>query len=437
MARQDRSVIVIGAGMAGLRAATVLGEAGVPVLGLEARDRVGGRVWTVHDRRVQPPIELGAEFIHGRPDAAWRLVREASALAYDVPDARARIHAGHLRTLDLNEMKPAMDRLEYLGRKDMSFEEFLRTKCRGTSLAAARHAALQFVEGFDAADTRDISARSIAEESEGVGDVENEPQFRLLPGYGALVRCLRDHAESRGARFHLGTVVTRVKWRRSRVSVFARDRDRRPRTFQAGRAVVTLPVGLLRASRGRGTVAFDPEVPGVRRAAAQLGPGAVVKVVLAFREPFWEELSDSGEVGFMHAFGGAFPTWWTSFPLRTGLLTAWAGGRAASALANLGERALVSRAVASLAQALRKRPASLHRLLIRGWAHNWIADPLTRGAYSYVRVGGIGAREVLARPVQSTLFFAGEAADTEGQASTVAGALASGERAAKAVLRTL
>jgi monoamine oxidase len=69
--------------------------------------------------------------------------------------------------------------------------------------------------------------------------------------------------------------------------------------------------------------------------------------------------------------------------------------------------------------------------------HDWAADPFSRGAYSYVAVGGISARKHLAKPIENTLFFAGEALDTSGQASTVAGALASGQRAARQLLQAL
>jgi monoamine oxidase len=69
--------------------------------------------------------------------------------------------------------------------------------------------------------------------------------------------------------------------------------------------------------------------------------------------------------------------------------------------------------------------------------HDWSRDPFSRGAYSYVRVGGVDAARVIARPLQETLFFAGEAADAGGRNGTVEGAIESGRRAAKAVLTTV
>jgi len=78
----------------------------------------------------------------------------------------------------------------------------------------------------------------------------------------------------------------------------------------------------------------------------------------------------------------------------------------------------------------------LDDLLEAWWTHDWRSDPFSRGAYTYPRVGGTAAQRTLGRPVENTLFFAGEATDLE-QTATVAGAIASGRRAARELLRAL
>jgi monoamine oxidase len=115
-------------------------------------------------------------------------------------------------------------------------------------------------------------------------------------------------------------------------------------------------------------------------------------------------------------------------------LTAWAGGPKALALAGLSKQALKQTAIESLAELFGQRASRLSSLLERFHAHDWASDPMSRGAYSYVTVGGSRARGLLSKPIEGTLFFAGEATDTSGQASTVAGALASGQRAAEELL---
>ena len=110
------------------------------------------------------------------------------------------------------------------------------------------------------------------------------------------------------------------------------------------------------------------------------------------------------------------------------------GGPNATRLSGKSEAELAQAAIESL-QAAFGRKVRVRRMLERAYLHDWQADPFARGAYSYVVVGGESARKALAAPVQDTLFFAGEAADTGGESGTVAGALQSGMRAARQVLR--
>jgi monoamine oxidase len=124
---------------------------------------------------------------------------------------------------------------------------------------------------------------------------------------------------------------------------------------------------------------------------------------------------------------------WTTLPSRMPWLTAWVGGPKAAALCVRGEAAIIGRALDSL-ESLFGTAVDARSLLEAAHVHDWQADPFARGAYSYVTVGGSGAHDVLAEPLEDTLFFAGEAADTSGQSATVAGALASGKRAATEVL---
>lgn len=383
-------VIVIGAGAAGLRAADLLAAAGRRVLILEARDRIGGRIHTLTDKHAPVPIELGAEFVHGRPAATMELLEEARATLYTIPEKRAKAASGRLVDFEVaDSLEPVMKRLASLGRTDMSFAEFLRRRCRGERLAKSRQFAAQFVEGFDAADTRDISARSIAEEQEGVADLETEPQFRPLAGYASLMDFLWRRSHKAGARLRLAQHVTRIDWSREDVAVHVHGRTR---AVTARHAIVTLPLGVLQQSPARGGVRFEPEIASIRAAAAQLGAGAIVKAVLVFREPLWESARADGQVGFIHDPGAAFPTLWTHHPLRAPVLTAWAGGRAALALSGGSRAKLIQTAVASIAHTLGKRAHWVRARLRSAHCHDWPADPHCRGAYSYVRVDGARPR---------------------------------------------
>ena len=434
----EADVLILGAGAAGLAAAHDLARVGRRVLVLEARDRVGGRIHTVHDRAWPVPVELGAEFVHGRPEATWDILRAANLPAYDVAENHFHLWRGRLR--------PAGDFWERLQRvmrgvgrlkRDVTFAEYLR-RIRDPRLRDEKVLAAMFVEGFDAAHLDRISAKSLAAEQEQVG--AGATQFRLPGGYDGVPRYLIASA-GLGQSIRLDTFVARVRWRRGRVEMT----DRLGARFVARRAVVTLPVALLQpqSDPAYSAVRFEPEIDQTRQAAAMLGAGPVVKVVLRFREPFWEDVKlrsrlrgqSLRDMSFVHWRDGPFPTWWTTLPLRTPVLTGWAGGPKADALAGRGAAYVFDEALRTLATITRVPRRRIESLIEDRRACDWRSDPWARGAYSYVKVGGRAARARLARPLGQTLFFAGEATDTSGEAATVAGAIASGQRAAREVLR--
>jgi monoamine oxidase len=443
MSRTD--VIIVGAGAAGLSAARDLSRAGVTALVLEARDRIGGRILTLADAAIGTPVDMGAEFIHGRPHVTWDLVREAGQQAVDVPFEHRYWRGGRLALIPdfTAELDKVMGGLSRLRGRDVSFAAYVRQHCRGRHLASARRLANEFVEGFDAADPERISAKSLAREQEGLGDVGGEMQFRLLNGYGTLIEHLRTSLDRRRVKIRLEAPVSEVTWGPSGVTV-RYVTDGQERTARSSRLIVTLPLGVLQLPpEAPGSVRFSPDIAAKRAALSGLASGPVIKAVLKFREPFWEDpktaraaRADEGlrDLAFMHDPAAAFPAWWTPRPVRVPVLTAWAGGPKARALTGLGRKALLDSALASLSGLVRLRRSALAALLQRAHVYDWPADPWARGAYSYEVVGGGRARSTLAKPLNGTLFFAGEATDTSGEASTVAGALASGQRAARQVL---
>ena len=157
--------------------------------------------------------------------------------------------------------------------------------------------------------------------------------------------------------------------------------------------------------------------------------GHVVKIVFRFRERFWKE-----PFNFLHTNDRYVPTYWTAAPVRAPLLTAWAGGHAADRLLAEGSDAMIDRTIDSMAGAFEMKRRELDAQFVAAYTHDWQADPFARGAYSYAGVGGHAAHQRLARPLQSTLFFAGEATSGD-ETGTVSGAITSGRRAARELLR--
>jgi monoamine oxidase len=261
---------------------------------------------------------------------------------------------------------------------------------------------------------------------------------RFVDGYGAVVEWL---AAPVRADIQCGRVVERVEWERGRVRVSATAAGI-DETYDARAVVVTVPVSLLHGdASGEGAISFSPEIPRVRDAAAVVAMGQVRRIALLLDRPLVQLLDERrrtqlADLSFVHARGVDVPVWWTSFPLRTNLLIGWAGGPAAIALEqHPGE--LESRAVASLASAMDLERRRLARHVVASFSHDWGHDPFARGAYSYPLVSGADAAARLAKPVQHTIFVAGEATDEEGRTATVHGAIASGYRAAEQVARAL
>jgi monoamine oxidase len=233
----------------------------------------------------------------------------------------------------------------------------------------------------------------------------------------------------------LGTIVHEVGWKSAKTTVDATQHGRTTRV-RARQALVTLPLGVLQLPPSvPNSVRFAPALTTKQSALRGLATGPATKVILQFRTPFWEHL-DGGryaDAAFFHAPGAAFPTFWTTLPARSSLLTAWVAGPAAARFGTLAERDVVGTALDS-ASALFGGRAD-HTLDLRAaFTHDWQTDRFAAGAYSYVVAGGAQERRRLAHPLRGTLFFAGEAADTSGHASTVLGAIASAARAVEQML---
>jgi hypothetical protein len=193
--------------------------------------------------------------------------------------------------------------------------------------------------------------------------------------------------------------------------------------------------------RGKGAIEFVPEVHVAREAAAKLEMGHVRRIALLLDCPLDELVPEEKRerlfrLSFLHSINESIPVWWTSYPVRSNLVIGWAGGPRALGL-DKSLTPLRRIAIASLARTLSIDSRTVSRHVWKMLSHDWTHDPFSRGAYSYARVGGGDAAKQLARPVQSTLFFAGEAADAEGRNGTVHGAIGSGKRAADQVMKAL
>jgi len=417
--------IVIGAGVAGLATARALSQAGLTVDLLEARDRIGGRIYTQHDG---VPIELGAEFIHGKPDATFEIVRSGGIKVIDMRGNPWTSLNGKLERISSwgDSADAIWQALETWEGDDQTFDQFVAERFPGEQWAEARWMAARYLEGYDAVHTDRVSMQWFVKTEAAQSEISGLHNHRVPSGYDAVPKQLMASFAPDCVSLHLNTIVDEIRWQRGQVEVFTHAPDGTPHTFTASRVVVTVPLGLLKNG-----VRFSPELPEKQAAMQQIEMGAVIKPVLHFRERFWHET-----MGFLFSDDEWIPTWWTQYPNEIPVLTGWVGGPRAERLSNQGKAFVIDRVLDALSGIFGLSRQRLDELLIASYVHDWQADPYARGAYSYVTVGGIDAPAVLAQPVEDTLFFGGEATDTLGYTGTVHGAIITGQRAAEALLKT-
>jgi monoamine oxidase len=438
-------VIVIGAGAAGVAAAHELSKNGFKVAVLEARGRIGGRVYSIHDPLIDYPIELGGEFVHGRPEVTLKIIEAAGLEAVKAEGTPWRSEGGRLRP---NTPSPEMnEKVEQIYKKmheiedDQTLETYLNTYFPGEEWQAAAQVVKGHVESFDAGRPDRVSIHWMLNEEAAIEKNGGEQNYRVTVPYDTMLAWLLKNGNPANIELHLNTIVQEVRWQAGGVEVLAKSSlGFQHEPFMARCAVVTLPVGVLQAPPGApGAVQFTPPLPEKEAALKYIDMGHVVKVVLRFRDAFWAKGLpgvEAGEMADMRSLSSDDPDigiWWTQSLIPAPTITAWAGYSKAEKLAEESDEVVVQKAIAALALALGVEPSFIESQLETWYFHNWKKDPFAGGVYSYVAADGIEAVRQLAEPVAGTLFFAGEATDTEWRTGMVHGALATGQRAAQQV----
>jgi monoamine oxidase len=425
MANDVKDVLVIGAGMAGLTAARTLAEAGLHVTVLEAQDRIGGRILT--QRVGDEVLELGAEFVHGRPPELWALIEEAGLTAHEREGAQICFEEGALTDCD-SEMeeifKPLEDLKNFQG-PDISFAEYLDRK---QVSAEERSAVIGYVEGFNAADYREISVAALGAQQKAEDAIDGDRLYHLVGGYDQLPRYLAHRITEYGGSIRLGEQVQEIRWRTGDVEAITVNGS-----FTAQRAILTVPLGVLQSNR----IAITPRPDADLAAAAKLRMGHVLRFTLLFHERFWANLPPQPslkKLSFLFAFEQMPSVWWTPHPERSNSITGWIGGPRLASLEGLDADELGRKACATLAEIFGLDAAHIHEQLLGCYMHDWKNDAFACGAYSYVAAGGLDASRQLTDPVENTLYFAGEHTDVTGHWGTVHAAIRSGLRAAAQII---
>ncbi len=419
-------IVVVGAGIAGLACARALAQRGRGVTILEAQSRVGGRILT--QRAHGEVIELGAEFVHGRPPALIDLIQEAGCTLYERRGQQIRFEGGRLQAGSERDRETTFDPVERLANftgDDLSFADYLD---RQAIEGEARQSALGYVEGFNAADARQVSATSLGVQQRAEDAIGGDRVSKLREGYDLLPTYLAEQVTGLGGTLRLQSPVSAVRWRRGAVEL-----DTAQGVARARQCVITLPLGVLQAR----TVPFHPDLSQIARAASALRMGPVCRFTMVFRTRFWTHLEPQPEMrqmSFLFAFEQTPSVWWTSHPEPAHTLTGWVGGPRSAPLLAKSKAERARAASDTLAGIFSLESAWVWEQMLGFYMHDWSADPWSMGSYSYVAVGGLELSRELSEPVEDTLFFAGEHTDLTGNWGTVHAALGSGLRAAAQIL---
>ncbi len=428
-------IIIVGAGASGLMIARNLLKAGKKVLVIEARAEAGGRIHTISSGEFSMHLEAGAEFVHGELPLTINLLKEAGLTYHTIEGElwNARIGEHHKQADIIQDHKLLLKKLKEL-QNDMSVAEFLDLHFKEERYHGIRDSIIGFVQGYDLADAEKASTFSLREE--WLNDDE-EGQFRIDNGYGALIDFLKSDCERKGCSFQFDTTIKKVEWKKNEVRLLSAD----GRSYRAEKVVITVPLGILQSnSSSKGHIEFDPSLPSIMQAANAMGYGEVIKYILEFNEPFWENKNMVGKkvvknLGFLFS-DAAIPTWWSQEPRKFPILTGWLGGPRVREMRSMNDDKLMQLALDSLALIFSIDHAVLNEKLVAWRVFNWAGNDFSLGGYAYNSLNRNKHLSVLRTPVASTIFFSGEALAKGPTLGTVEAALASGLHTAEQILRS-
>lgn len=418
-------IIIIGAGASGLMVGRDLSKAGKKVLILEARDRIGGRIWPLPASLFGYVADAGAEFIHGEAPVTQGLIAEAGLTFIPTEGENWSVREG--APTKTQRVKPEQDVLnERLGKLevDMPIAEFMALHLAESQFEQLRNSILKMVEGYDAADPKRISTFSLRDDWLSGGEWK---QGKIREGYAGLLAYLEAECKKHKVQIHLNMHVTSVALSTDGVLVTNKNGD----VYEAGRVVVTAALPTI------ASIDFTPDIPKKREAIEMMGYGSVIKLLLKFTDRWWVNCleQDLSQMLFMNG-NEEVRTWWTQYPNPEPVLTGWIVGFNMDSYAKLSDEDILALAFTSLEKTFKVDAKELHAKLVTSHVANWPADPLALGAYSYSTPETNRAKVELTTPVERRIFFAGEALSSGGGTSTVEGALSSGAETAQQILNS-
>ena len=416
------SVLVVGAGMSGIKAAKQLHKQGFNVTVLEGRDRIGGRTWT--DRTLGTPLDMGASWIHGIEDnPIYTLAKELGLPLFEWDyENQVTYDANGNETEKIDEYLAENENSVYywaakalFNDADATVQDALDIGVKNGELKGFSEAEVNFLANVEI--EQDVAANSQDISLAGMWKLEgfDGPDVIFPKGYDEIVTALANDLDIR-----LNTWVSGINYQQDKVEVTTSNGS-----FRADYVLVTVPLGVLKKDK----ITFEPALPLNKKEAINgLAMGVLNKVYLAFDEVFWE--SDVANMAKISEQKGHW-SYWINLEPATGkpILTAFNVADYGKEIEQFSDADIVNLAMNELKLIYGDHiPAPSGHLITR-----WNTDPFSYGSYSYVPKGvSASMREVLAEPVSQKVFFAGEATHSEFP-STVHGAYLSGVREANRI----
>ncbi len=423
----SKRVIVIGAGIAGLAAASELQAQGCEVVVVEGRDRVGGRVWTSH-KWDDNSVDLGASWIHGvrgnpltemadKINAVRLVTRYDSVITYDIAGKPLNNNAKRRLAILRDKLSLAIEQAQEQ-EEDISLLQAIQPIAREFKGGTEEARLIDFILSSDfeqeySGSTARLSAHWFDDVAEFKGD-----DVLFARGFETVTKFLAQDLDIR-----LGQVVREVRWEKRPIRAVTEDTQ-----YEAEHVVVTLPLGVLQA----GKVLFTPDLPKRKaEAIAELGVGVLNKCYLRFTEPFWPP--DVDWLEYISYVPGAWTQWVSLWQVaKQPVLLGFNAADWGQAIESLSDEEIVASAMGTLKTIYGEQiPEPIDFQLTR-----WATDPFALGSYSFNAVGSTPRmRKMLAAPLDNSVFFAGEATHPA-HFGTVHGAYLSGLVAARKILAT-
>jgi monoamine oxidase len=412
----DTDVVIVGAGAAGLAAASALTKEAIDFILIEARSRIGGRIFT--ETALGQPYDAGAIYIHWAERNPWREIGTGLGFGMQLDASGPPLYFEGTRRSAEGERRRRRRNFEILNADlernsadvaDVSLSDSVKTD--GLEVVAA---------------AGDLARLELGEEPERVSALDyarlwSGDDLLVVEGYGSLVTRF-----GAGLPARLATPATTVDWRGPGVSV-----ETGTGTIRARAAILTIPVGVLAAE----TVKFRPSLPDATLdGIAGLQMGALTKIGLRFDG---ERFGIPAESDVLERVGERAMFDFDCFAFDRDLVVAYIGGDHARQVAAGGEGAAIEAALDAFANVVGK---SAKQHFVAGRLHAWSEDSFCLGSYSHAKPGYAGARGKLANPVGDRLFFAGEAVgggEGFGDVMTAGGAYRAGMAAAASIQRLL